>query len=64
MTTRQIIQKIKDLPRPDQEEVFQALESVLHPAKPAIRYASEEQVEKASEIVFSKHAELFRKLAQ
>ena len=64
MTIRQIIQEIKELPRPDQEEVFQALESVLQSAKPAIRYASKEQVEKASEIVFSKHAELFRKLAQ
>jgi hypothetical protein len=64
MTTRQIIQEIKDLPRPDQEEVLHALESVLQTSKPETRFASKEQVEKASEIVFAKHDELFRKLAQ
>jgi hypothetical protein len=64
VTTRQIIQEIQGLPRPDQEEVFHALESVLQSGKPEIRFASKEQVEKASKVVFAKRDQLFRRLAQ
>jgi hypothetical protein len=64
MTAQQIIQELKELSRPDQEEVFHALESTLQAGQPEARFASAEQVEKASEIVFAKRDELFRKLAQ
>jgi hypothetical protein len=36
----------------------------LQAGQPEVRFASAEQVEKASEIVFAKRDELFRKLAQ
>jgi len=66
MTARQIIEEIQDLPVEDQEEVIRVVQASLNvkAAAPTIRYASKEEVKRASEVIFEKYADLFRKLAQ
>ena len=66
MTVRQIIQEIEALPVSEQEEVVRVVQATLQAtaSTPTIRYASKEEVKRASEVIFEKYADLFRKLAQ
>jgi hypothetical protein len=66
MTARQIIQEIEALPINEQEEVVRAVQATLKTKSvtPTIRYASKEEVKRASGEIFDKYADLFHKLAQ
>jgi len=67
MTARQIIHEIETLPAAEQREVLNHLQEKspgYGSAAPTIRYASKEDVKRASERIFDEYADLFRKLAQ
>ena len=67
MTTAEIIEQIKLLPREEQERVFAFVKGLrdteaLHD-EPTVRYMDARKAKAVSAEIFSEHAELFRKLA-
>jgi hypothetical protein len=67
MSAIEVIEKIKLLPREEQEQVFAFIKSletkdVLHDG-PGVRYMDAGKAKAVSAKIFSEHAGLFRKLA-
>ena len=67
MSTAEIIEQIKLLPREEQERVFAFVKSLrgveeLHDES-TVRYMDARKAKTVSAEIFSEHAELFRKLA-
>lgn len=67
MSAIEVIEKIKLLPREEQEQVLAFIKSletedVLHDG-PGVRYMDEGKAKAGSAKIFSEHAGLFRKLA-
>ncbi len=68
MSATEVIEQIKQLPRVEQEQVFAFVRTLASSMEvreaPGVRYMDPEKAKAASQEIFSKHAELFRKLAQ
>jgi len=67
MSAIEVIEKIKLLPREEQEQVFAFIKSLktndaLHD-EPGVRYMDAGKAKAVSAEIFSEHAGLFRKLA-
>jgi hypothetical protein len=67
MSANEVIEKIKQLPRHEQEQVFAFVKSwtpddALHDG-PGVRYMDARKAKAVSAEIFSEHAGLFRKLA-
>lgn len=68
MSANEIIDQIKQLPPGEQEQVIAFVKQLGYSAglreELPLRYMDEAKAKVASQEIFSKHAELFRKLAQ
>ncbi|HLP78596.1 MAG TPA: hypothetical protein VK327_16950 [Candidatus Paceibacterota bacterium] len=67
MSATEIIEQIKQLPPAEQEQVFAFVKNLGSAAtmrEESVRYMDESKAKAVSQEIFSKHAELFRKLAQ
>jgi hypothetical protein len=67
MSAVEIIEQIKALPREERQRVIEFARNADcdEPAsQPSVRYADDAAFEAATDRVFEKHAELFRKLAE
>lgn len=67
MSAIEIIEEIQKLPVPEQERVLAFLEKTCRNRSPKdgqIRYAKDQEFDKAADKVLREHAELFRRLAQ
>ena len=67
MSATEIIEQIKQLPPAEQEQVLafvKQLGAATTVREESVRYMDEAKAKAVSQEIFSKHAELFRKLAQ
>ncbi|CAN5527332.1 hypothetical protein BH20VER1_BH20VER1_16910 [soil metagenome] len=66
MSVAELIERIKALPPDELEEVrsFVLGTEEVKAGEPEVRYASDEQFNRAADRVFENHDELLRKLAQ
>jgi hypothetical protein len=64
MSATEVIEEIKRLPREGQSVVKQFVERMDATADTAVKYLSDDEVDLASEKIFDRHSNLFKKLAQ
>jgi hypothetical protein len=64
MSAIEVIEQIKNLPADEQAKVKEFVNGVLAPSTSGIKREVDEEFKKVADHVFTKNAELFRKLAQ
>lgn len=67
MSATEIIEELQRLPNAEQTRVLEYLQRAVRETRSdetQIRYASDEEFDKASDHVLREHADLFRRLAQ
>ncbi len=64
MSAAEVIELIKKLPPEERAAVAAFVNEGTTVAEPQVKYLSKEEVEKIAPEIFTKHHELFRKLAQ
>jgi hypothetical protein len=64
MSAIEVIEQIKNLPADEQAKVKEFVNGVLAPSTSGTKREVDEEFKKVADHVFTKNAELFRKLAQ
>jgi hypothetical protein len=67
MSATEIIEELQRLPDAEQTRVLEFLQRTVRETRssgPQVRYASDEEFDKAADHVLREHADLFRRLAQ